>query len=285
LELGALLSSPLTVLIEPWRVHPLAWLHRAEARAIVAELRAAGRSVEVQTFAVEALPRAARILLRLSDPVMVDAVHALATAGVAYRGPGATALACCYDKWRAVQTIRAAGIDCPETRLGVEGDALARPVVVKPRRGSDSLGLRVLRAGPVPARFRNEGGLVQTQVFGAELTVSVIDGVAGHPLRLELPEGVPYTFLRKYLRRPKRTPPGDLGLAARVQQSALAAASRLGVDWAARVDFIHERATDRLVFLECDAAPLVGPASAFAASLAAAGMARGEQLARLLGEA
>jgi len=96
---------------------------------------------------------------------------------------------------------------------------------------------------------------------------------------------VPYTFLRKYLRRPKRTPPGDPRLAARVQQSALAAASRLGVDWAARVDFIHERATDRLVFLECDAAPLVGPASAFAASLAAAGMARGEQLARLLGEA
>jgi hypothetical protein len=39
---------------------------------------------------------------------------------------------------------------------------------------------------------------------------------------------------------------------------------------------------DRLVFLECDAAPLVGPASAFAASLAAAGMARDAQLHRLL---
>jgi hypothetical protein len=39
------------------------------------------------------------------------------------------------------------------------------------------------------------------------------------------------------------------------------------------------------MFLECDAAPLVGPASAFAASLSASGMARAEQLARILGDA
>jgi D-alanine-D-alanine ligase-like ATP-grasp enzyme len=278
------LSPPLTVLIDRWRMHPLVWLHRAEARAITAELRAAGRSVEVRAFVREALPQGGRILLRLSDPVMVDAVQALAAAGIACRGPGKTAFALCYDKWRATQMVRAAGIDCPETCLGVDGDTLTRPVVVKPRRGSDSLGLRVLRAGPLPARLRNARMLAQAQVFGAELTVSVIDGVAGEPLRLELPEGVPYTFLRKYLRRPIRAPLADRGLAARVQQAALIAAAKLGVDWVARVDFIHERASGRLRFLECDAAPLVGPASAFAASLAAAGMARGEQLARLLGE-
>jgi D-alanine-D-alanine ligase-like ATP-grasp enzyme len=278
------LSPPLTVLIDPWRMHPLAWLHRAEAGAIIAELRAAGRAVEVRTFAREALPQGGRILLRLSDPAMVDAVQALAAAGIAYRGPGKVAFEGCYDKWRATRMVRAAGIDCPDSRLGVDGDALTRPVVVKPRRGSDSLGLRVLRAGPVPARLRNARTLVQAQVFGAELTVGVIDGIAGDPLRVELPEGVPYTFLRKYLRRPKRGPLADRGFAARVQQAALVAATSLGVDWAARVDFLHERASGRLRFLECDAAPLVGPASAFAASLAAAGMARGEQLARLLGE-
>jgi D-alanine-D-alanine ligase-like ATP-grasp enzyme len=70
-----------------------------------------------------------------------------------------------------------------------------------------------------------------------------------------------------------------------VQHTALAAARALGVEWAARIDFIHERASGRLLFLECDAAPLVGPVSAFAASLAAGGMARAEQLARLLAEA
>jgi len=266
-------------------MHPLAWLHRAEARAMVAELRAARRRVDVRTFVRDALPAGGRILLRLSDPVMVDAARALAASGIAYCGPGATALARCYDKWAAQQTVSAAGIDCPETRLGVDGDALSRPLIVKPRRGSDSIGLRVLRAGPLPTRLRNDRTLVQAQVYGTELTVGVIDNVAGEPLRLELAEGVPYTFARKYLRRPKRTPLADRGLAARVQQTALAAATTLGVDWAARVDFIYERASGRLRFLECDAAPLIGPASAFSASLAAAGMARGEQIARVLGEA
>jgi hypothetical protein len=45
-----------------------------------------------------------------------------------------------------------------------------------------------------------------------------------------------------------------------------------------------EIASGRLRFLECDVAPLVGVGSAFAASLAAAGVAREEQLRLLLGE-
>jgi len=278
------LPSPLTVLIDSWRADPLAWLHRTEARAIVAELRAAGRAVSVAAFDRNRLPETAPILLRLSDPVMVDAARALEAATVVYRGPGAAALERCYDKWRAYETVAAAGVDCPETRLAIDADALARPLVLKPRRGSDSIGLRILRAGSVPSTRRNEETLAQPQIFGAELTIAVIDGVAGNPLRLELPEGVPYTFLRKYLQRPGRAPLADRALAARAQQTALAAARALGVDWAARADFIHERVSGRLLFLECDAAPLVGPASAFAASLASGGMQRAEQLARLLGE-
>jgi D-alanine-D-alanine ligase-like ATP-grasp enzyme len=277
--------SPLIVLIDPWRFDALAWLHRAEARAIVAELRAAARAVEIRAFDPGRLPRDARILLRLSDPVMLDAVHALEATGIAYHGPGAAALRRCYDKWRAYAVASAAGIDCPDTRLAAGDGGLTCPIVIKPRCGSDSIGLRVLRSGRVPARMRNASTLVQPQLFGAELTVAVIDAVAGEPLRLALPEGVPYTFLRKYLRRPQRAPLADRGLAARVQRVALAAAQALGIDWAARVDFILERTSGRLLFLECDAAPLVGPASAFAASLAAGGMARAEQLARLLGEA
>jgi hypothetical protein len=57
-----------------------------------------------------------------------------------------------------------------------------------------------------------------------------------------------------------------------------------GVDWAARVDLIHETETDRLRFLECDVAPLVGANSAFAASFAATGVSRAEQLRMLLNE-
>ena len=276
--------SPLTVLIDSWRIEPLVWLHRAEARAIVAELRTAGRAVSVEIFDRNRLPEAAAILLRLSDPVMLDAARALETAEIAYRGPGAAALERCYDKWRAYRTVAAAGVDIPDTRMAAAADALRHPIVLKPRRGSDSIGLRVLRTGSVRATLKNETMLVQPQILGTEVTVAVIDGVAGDPLRLELPEGVPYTFLRKYLCRTRRAPVADRELAARVRQAALAAARSLGVDWGARVDFIHERRSERLLFLECDAAPLVGPASAFAASLAAGGMPRTEQLARLLAE-
>lgn len=66
---------------------------------------------------------------------------------------------------------------------------------------------------------------------------------------------------------------------------ALRIAAALGVDWAARIDFIHETTTDRLYFLECDVAPLVGEGSAFELSLTAAGIGRREQLGLLFGGA
>jgi D-alanine-D-alanine ligase-like ATP-grasp enzyme len=278
------LPNPLTVLIDPWRVDPLAWLHRAEARAIVRELRTAGRAVAVGVFDRARLPHGVPLLLRLSDAVMVDATEALEKARIAYHGPAATALERCYDKWRAYEIISQAGIDRPETCIATEAPGFAPPIVLKPRRGSDSIGLRVIHGERLPARLRNEATLLQPQIFGAELTVGVIDGIAGEPLRLELAEGVPLTFVRKYLRPPKRTRLMDRTLAVCVQHTALAAAQALGVDWAARIDFMHERASGRLFLLECDAAPLVGPASSFAASMAAGGMGRSEQLARLLGE-
>jgi len=232
------LPSPLTVLIDSWRVEPLVFLHRAEAKAIVAELRAAGRAVSVEIFDRDRLPEATAILLRLSDPVMLDAARALEAAAIAYRGPGAAALERCYDKWRAYGTVAAVGVDCPDTRMAADADALRHPIVLKPRRGSDSIGLRVLRTGSVPSTLKNETMLVQAQIFGAELTVAVIDGIAGDPLRLELPEGAPYTFLRKYLWRPRHAPVTDRELAARVRNAALAAARSLGVDWGARIDFM-----------------------------------------------
>ena len=67
----------------------------------------------------------------------------------------------------------------------------------------------------------------------------------------------------------------------RVRVEAVRIAATLGVDWAARIDFIHDRGADMLYVLECDVAPLVGAGSAFDSSLRAAGIARGEQLKRL----
>jgi D-alanine-D-alanine ligase-like ATP-grasp enzyme len=149
-------------------------------------------------------------------------------------------------------------------------------MVVKPRRGSDSIGVRIARSGPIPRDH-----LAQEWVRGMELTVAYIGGSTGAPLRIELPEGTLYSFAHKYLRRPSRAPLMDQALSQRVQDTAAKIARLLGVDWAARVDFIYERRRERLCFLECDVAPLVGMGSAFAHSLLAAGMAREEQLRRL----
>lgn len=276
------------ILMDRWRAHRLAWIHRAEARTIAAELRTAGNAIGMLTWderAIEALYArrvGCTLLLRLSDPLMLQAVHALSGAGIAYCGPGVRALARCYDKAHAYELAGANGIDHPLTRPATEAETLPRPLVLKPRRGSDSIGLRLLRAGPIPAACRTPAYLAQPFIRGMELTVAVAAGEAGLPLRIELPDGAPYTFWRKYLRPPRKSVLAHPALTERVRAEALRIARLCGTDWAARVDFIYERATDRLVFLECDAAPLVGPASAFAASLGAAGMTREAQLRRLL---
>ena len=275
-----------TVVIEPWRPRPLAWIHRGEARAVAGELRRAGHAVRelvLRAGAVADVPPGA--LLRLSDPVMQAAADALCRAGVPYLGPSAAVMARCYDKWAAHRILSAAGIDCPATALGSDAGGLAFPLIVKPRRGSDSLGLRLVRNAPIPRRVRTADYVAQDRIVGAEITVAIIHGRIGMPLRLFLPAGTPHTFTRKYLLRPGRSPLEDAALAERARELAAKIAAVVGVNWAARIDLIHETGVGRLRFLECDVAPLVGPGSAFAASLAAAGIARAEQLDLLLGGA
>jgi D-alanine-D-alanine ligase-like ATP-grasp enzyme len=120
-------------------------------------------------------------------------------------------------------------------------------------------------------------------VRGIELTVALSAHRAGFPLQILLPCETPYSFARKYVLRPRREPLAHVQLAERVRTCASRIATALGVDWAARVDFIYEASVDRLWFLECDAAPLVGGDSAFAASFAAGGLGRDAQLRMLLG--
>ena len=273
-----------TVIIEPWRAHPLAWIHRGEGRAIARELGQADRPVTVLSFRAD---RASELppgsLLRLSDPAMFAAAQALGRAGIRYVGPSAAVMARCYDKWVAHGIANAAGVDCPATALAPDAAGFRLPLVVKPRCGSDSLGMRLVRSGPIPQRARSARFIAQERIVGAELTVGVIHDCVGMPLWIDLPEGTPYSFARKYLLRPRRGPLADAALAERVRRLATEIAGVFAVDWAARVDLIHETATGRLRFLECDVAPLVGAASAFAASLAAGGVPRAEQLELLLG--
>lgn len=247
-----------------------------EARAIARELGA-----PLATLGSE-LP-AGPVLLRLSDPEMLRAADLLTRAGIAYYGPRAAVMQVCYDKLQATRLAAAAGVACPRTLPGDAAGEVHFPVIVKPRRSSDSIGLRLLRKGPLPARYRTAEYVIQEYIRGREITMALIGTRVGQPLELALAAGTTYSFARKYLRRPRRQPVPDPALAARVRETALKLAHLFKVNWAARVDLICEP-HGRLCFLECDVAPLIGPGSAFAASLAAAGIDRAEQLALLTGK-
>jgi D-alanine-D-alanine ligase-like ATP-grasp enzyme len=275
-----------TVLRESWHPHPLAWIHRAEAHSMAEELRRGGYAVRLVRFQDDSVSDLSPglLLLRISDPVMLAAVQMLTRAARPFLGPGAVVMERCYDKYEAHRIATANGVDCPATALASEASAMPFPLVLKPRRGSDSIGVRLLWDGPIPAYARTDAYITQQYVRGAELTVAVFRDRAGMPLRILLPEATPYSFFRKYLLRPRHAPLADEGLAEQVRRTALEIAGTFGVDWAARIDLIHETGTDRLRFLECDVAPLVGATSAFAVSLEAAGMSRAEQLRMLLNE-
>jgi D-alanine-D-alanine ligase-like ATP-grasp enzyme len=274
------------VLCEPWRAHPLVWIHRAEARSIAAELRRTGRTVSLATYGEKSidLPPSGPPLLRVSDPVMLEAVRALTRASLPYIGPSAAVMEICYDKYEAYRIAAGNGVHCPTTVLANEASGMPFPLVLKPRHGSDSIDLCILRDAPIPVPKQTKTYIAQQLVRGTELTVAVYRDWAGEPLRIALPEGTPYSFLRKYLLRPRCVPLADAPLAKRVRAAALRVAAVFAPTWAARIDLIHESATGRLYFLECDVAPLVGAKSAFAASFSAAGVGRREQLRWLLNE-
>ena len=246
---------------ERWRAHPLAWIHRAEARAIARELGAA--LVEYPDLPGE------RALLRLSDPVMRRIIGEIQSP---YYGPGRDALERCYDKIQAYRIVSHAGFDIPETFLGDSQALPQAPFVVKPRRGSDSIGVRI--ASDVAPSKRNVDHLVQARIIGHEITIALFRDQVGVPFRILVPPGEIYSFSGKYLFRPGRLPLEDEALRDRARRIGQA----LGVDWAARVDFIVEEKSKRAYFLECDAAPLVGPDSAWAASFLAGGVDRKRQL-------
>ena len=273
-----------TVLRESWQPHPLAWIHRAEARFFAEELRRAGYAARLVRFRDDSISdlSSGLLVLRLSDPVMLAAVQTLTRAAIPFLGPSAAAMERCYDKYEAYRVATAHGVDCPATALASEASMTSIPMLLKPRRGSDSIGVRLLRDGRIPARARTDRYITQQYVRGVELTVAVFRERAGMPLRIFLPQGMPYSFFRKYLRPAPRAPLADSALAERVRRTALEIAKIFGVDWAARIDLIHEMENDRLRFLECDVAPLVSANSAFAASLEAAGIGRAEQLQMLL---
>ncbi|HET7365753.1 MAG TPA: ATP-grasp domain-containing protein, partial [Burkholderiales bacterium] len=118
---------------------------------------------------------------------MLRAAELLTRAGKAYFGPRAAVMQVCYDKLRSTRLAEAEGVACPRTLPGDAAGGVAFPAIVKPRRSSDSIGLRLVRKGPLPARYRTPEYIVQEHVRGRELSVGLIGSRVGRPLELALP--------------------------------------------------------------------------------------------------
>jgi D-alanine--D-alanine ligase len=149
--------------------------------------------------------------------------------GVPLVGTASAPAAVAYDKQRAHEALRAAGVpSVPTLAVAAPGDepagadddraALARAgdVVVKPAAGGSSLDVHVVAGGLGAARAvlddvaaRRGTTVVQPRVRGTELTVVVLEGTAGPvalpPVEVELVAGAPghddrvLTYRHKYL--------------------------------------------------------------------------------------
>jgi hypothetical protein len=119
----------ITLLREPWRSHPLAWIDRGEARAIAGVLRRAGHEVNILRYRADSIQNLSSemLLLRLSDPVMLAAVQALTSARRSFIGPSAAVMARCYDKYQAHRVAAANRVDCPPTSLAIAAGSIAFP--------------------------------------------------------------------------------------------------------------------------------------------------------------
>jgi D-alanine-D-alanine ligase len=212
---------------------------------------------------------------------MRGATRELTGKGLPYAGPSYRVLESCYDKLFAYRTIGAAGIDYPPTSWDAQSLSFQKPFLVKPRRGSDSLGVRIL-PNHIPAKYRTEHFLIQQFVDGKEITVGYLDGLVGHPFEILRPPGTIYSFARKNIFRTRKRPLEDAGSVNKIGEVVKKVCSLMGIDWAARVDFLYETREERLYFLECDAAPLIHKTSAFAMTLELAGMNRPLQIEALL---
>ncbi|MEE9232934.1 MAG: hypothetical protein V3U07_05725 [Nitrospirales bacterium] len=88
------------------------------------------------------------------------------------------------------------------------------------------------------------------------------------------------SIIRKFQLKEREEPE----LSNRIQGIAAQVAEIFSIDWAARVDFLYDKGSGRIYFLECDAAPTIGTSSSFAGSPRRMGVTREEQIALIVGD-
>lgn len=214
-----------------------------------------------------------------------------------------------WDKPSAKALVERAGVHTPQSvtltrdafrELGAEGvlsiiaTDFGFPVAVKPARGGSAQGVSLvssvdtLRTALVHAYTYSDIAIIERQVTGTEVCVTIIDPGNGAPRALPVVEIEPlsgfYGFEERY--NPGETmfyAPARItdDVAASVCDRAIAAHTALGLRHLSRIDFIIDEANQPW-FLEASVNPGLTETSTVSLALAAAGIDAGEAFAELV---
>ncbi|WP_431824926.1 lyase family protein [Burkholderia sp. F1] len=155
--------------------------------AFVEQLSSAIRVIECDTGSFEATCEslasieAIRLVASTSDACIEMAARLSTHLGLPGNAPATVAL--CRDKLLVQDALRAAGIAYPATRSVHsvdEAHELAYPVVVKPRRGTGSIGVRLVEDAETFAHGFSGEVICQRFVAGTEYSVETFSDSRGH---------------------------------------------------------------------------------------------------------
>lgn len=139
--------------------------------------------------ALRAICHAERVaaLVPLVDEELLPVARLAEEEGIALIAPQKTFTALCLDKYALMQRLAGAGVPVPQTRLLRDGwDGMSFPLILKPRTGRGSRGVRVvatpdeLETYLATVRPGADTTLIQHCMEGTEYTVSVVvwrDGI------------------------------------------------------------------------------------------------------------
>jgi D-alanine-D-alanine ligase len=225
--------------------------------------------------------------------------------GIPYTGSAPGACERCWDKVVAKRTLADAGIATPDAvsvsesafkqlgaadALGLVGERIGFPLVVKPSRQGSALGLRMVqRAEEAPAALvaalsYDDRVLLERFVDGRDLSVSVLGGETLPIVEVQPGDLDPYSA-RYTIGQSTFTCPAELDAStlAAAESLALRAFDALGCRGFARVDLLVDRTTGDLTVLEVDAVPGLTHTSYLPVAAEAAGIGFDALVERLVG--
>ena len=177
-----------------------------------------------------------------------------------YTGTGPSGAALALDKAAAKARMEEAGIPVAKGTVWnplSPPPELSFPVIVKPRSGGSSVGLRCIEEGADLAVYRGgEPMLIEEYLPGREFTVGILDGEALPPVEI-IPNGGVYDYRHKYevgATRELCPAPLEKGKTEQLKDLALCAFKALGLRDFARIDF-KENHHGEPILLEANTLP------------------------------